>query len=135
LGEVGHATTDQLGRWFGDRNIWPLVILHGEQTAGFAIVGRGTPQTGRAAVDYRMAEFFIARSCRRLGVGRDAVPIILDRFAGRWEIVELQSNAASVNFWRKVVARYTAGRYEERVNNGEVRQVFESGARRATPPR
>jgi hypothetical protein len=31
-----------------------------------------------------------------------------------------------------VIAWYTQGRYQERVTNGEVRQVFDSGAQRAT---
>jgi hypothetical protein len=30
-----------------------------------------------------------------------------------------------------VVANYTKGKYQERVTNGEVRQVFESGLSRA----
>jgi hypothetical protein len=31
-----------------------------------------------------------------------------------------------------VVAAYTRGSYQERIVNGEVRQVFESGRKRAT---
>ena len=82
-----------------------------------------------------MAEFFIARAYRRLGVGRSAVPLILDRFAGRGEIVEYQRNPGAVNVWRRVVAAYTRGDYQERVANGEVRQSFVSGgARRPAPP-
>ena len=73
-----------------------------------------------------MAEFFVARSHRRLGVGRTAVPLILNRFAGRWEITEYLRNPVAVSFWRRVVAAYTNGRYEERVINGEVHQFFES---------
>jgi predicted acetyltransferase len=55
------------------------------------------------------------------------VQIILDRFAGRWEIHEYARNEKAVSFWRRVVGRYTAGRYQERMANGEVRQVFQSG--------
>jgi len=83
-----------------------------------------------AGVDYRMGEFFIARSHRGLGLGRGAVQLILDRFAGRWEIYEYQRNPSAVKFWRRVVTTYTAGRFEERIVNGEVRQSFESGPRR-----
>jgi predicted acetyltransferase len=66
-----------------------------------------------------------------LGIGRTAVPLILNRFAGRWEISEFQRNASAVNFWRRVVAAYTRGKYQERIINGEVRQVFSSGVARA----
>ncbi len=85
--------------------------------------------TGGAA-EYRMGEFFIAREFRGRGLGQGAVQLILDRFAGRWEITEYQRNAGAVKFWRRVVALYTGGAFQERVINGEVRQSFESGSRR-----
>ena len=140
LGEVGHSEPDQLTRWFADSSAHLLLILKAREPAGFAMVARGGPALGRPPVDYRMAEFFIARPQRRLGVGRSAVPLILDRFAGRWEIVEYQRNPGAVSFWRRVVAQYTRGDYQERVVNGEVRQTFVSGASRrgagaAAPPR
>lgn len=123
LGEVGHREPDQIARWFGDHNAFPLIILQGRDPAGFAMVARGAAPH----IDYRMAEFFITRTRRRLGIGRTAVHLILNRFAGRWEISEFQRNTSAVDFWRRVVASYTRGRYQERLANGEVRQVFQSG--------
>ncbi len=133
LGEVGHSEPDQLARWFADSSAHLLLILKASTPAGFAMVARGGPAFGKTPVDYRMAEFFISRPHRRLGVGRTAVPLILDRFAGRWEIVEYQRNPAAVDFWRRVVSQYTRGDYQERVSNGEVRQTFVSGAARRPP--
>ncbi len=139
LREVGHAEPDQLERWFSDVTTTPLIVLRSQAPAGFAMVARG-PQyaagtSTQPRVDYRMAEFFVARTFRRLGVGRAAVPLILDRFSGRWEICEFQRNSAAVQFWRRVVAQYTGGKYTERVVNGEVRQWFESRARGSAPSR
>jgi len=131
LGEVGHREPDQIARWFGDRNAYPLIILQGSEQVGFAMVARGSAHPGQLGIDYRMAEFFVTRTRRRLGIGRTAVPLILNRFAGRWEISEFQRNASAVNFWRRVVAAYTRGKYQERIINGEVRQVFSSGVARA----
>lgn len=131
LGEFGHREPDHITRWFADPTATPLVIAQGEEPVGFAMVARGGPQgPGKPRTDYRMAEFFVARSHRRLGIGRTAVPLILNRFAGRWEILEYLRNPTAVSFWRRVVSAYTQGRYEERVINGEVRQVFESGVSR-----
>jgi predicted acetyltransferase len=142
LGEVGHREPDQLFRWFGDPNSFPLVILRSSEPVGFALVVRSIgsgarPERGsgatspasqpRAAVDYRMAEFFIIRAMRRLGIGATAVRLIFSRFAGRWEITEYLRNTTAVGFWRRVVASYTRGNYRERIVNGEVRQTFESG--------
>lgn len=132
LGEIGYSPQDQLSRWFIDTSVNPIVIVRGADCVGFAIVAKGGAAPGRPPVDFRMAEFFVTRTFRRRGVGRSAVELILNRFAGRWEITEYLRNPVAVSFWRRVVAAYTQGRYQERVTNGEVRQVFESGAQRAT---
>jgi predicted acetyltransferase len=133
LGEIGYSESDQLARWFGDSTVTPLVIMRGNDPVGFAMVARGN-STVKPSTDFRMAEFFVARTFRRRGVGRLAVELILNRFAGRWEIVEYLRNPVAVAFWRRVVANYTQGRFQERVTNGEVRQVFESGVSRAQKP-
>ena len=130
LEEVGHSEPDQVGRWFADNNAYPLVIVGDRGPVGFAMVARATPVAGQPPLDYRMGEFFIQREHRGLGLGRGAVRIILDRFAGRWEITEYARNSIAVKFWRGVVSAYTGGRYQERVINGEVRQRFESGPAR-----
>jgi predicted acetyltransferase len=134
LGEIGYSTSDQLARWFGDSSVTPLVIMRGVEPVGFAIVAQGSGMSGRPGVDFRMAEFFVARSFRRRGIGRLAVELILNRFAGRWEITEYLRNPVAVSFWRRVVANYTQGKFQERVTNGEVRQVFESGLSRPSKP-
>jgi hypothetical protein len=145
LPEVGHREPDQIAHWFGDPNTFPLIILKGSEPVGFARVLRavsGAAQTGapqartpqtrtpQPRIEYRMAEFFVARSRRRLGIGQMAVHLILSRFAGRWEITEYLRNTEAVDFWRRVVARYTQGRYQERIVNGEVHQMFDSAKSR-----
>ena len=131
LGEIGHREPDQIAHWFGDPNTYPLVIVRGDEPVGFARVLRALATASRSPVEYRMAEFFITRARRRLGIGQTAVQLILSRFAGRWEITEYLRNAAAVSFWRRVVGSYTQGRYTERILNGEVHQVFVSGQARA----
>jgi predicted acetyltransferase len=127
LGEIGHREPDQIAHWFGDPNTYPLVILKGNEPVGFARVLRITASAAQPRIDYRMAEFFVARARRRRGIGRTAVPLILSRFDGRWEITEYLRNADAVSFWRRVVSSYTRGSYQERIVNGEVHQVFDSG--------
>jgi predicted acetyltransferase len=131
LGEVGHREPDQIARWFGDRNAFPLIILKTTERVGFAMVARTSQPSGPPVVEYRMAEFFICRASRRLGVGRTAASLILNRFGGRWEITEYLRNPGAVSFWRQVVAGYTRGSYQERVINGEVRQIFDSRIERS----
>lgn len=131
LGELGHGTAEQFGRWFADRHVQILTILRGTNPAGFAVIAPGDRLGAAPHPDYRLAEFFIARTMRRLGIGAAAAPLIFDRFAGRWEILEHSRNHLAVNFWRKVVVRYTMGKYEERIINGDVRQRFVSGSIRS----
>ena len=133
LGEVGHSEPDQLTRWFADSSAVPLLIINSSTPVGFAMVARGAGPAP-PPVRFRMAEFFIARPHRRLGIGERAVQLILDRFAGHWEIVEYLRNPDAVKFWRRVVGRYTHGLYQERVQNGEVRHTLQSGAARAGQP-
>lgn len=126
LGEIGHHEPDLIAHWFGDPNTYPLVILKDREPVGFARVVRTVAGGAQPRIDYRMAEFFVLRTRRRLGIGRTAVQLILSRFAGRWEITEYLRNSGAVNFWRRVVATYTKGTYQERIINGEVHQVFDS---------
>ena len=108
LGEVGHREPDQIAHWFGDPNTFPLIIVKGSRAGGVCARAARAGSAAQRRIDYRMAEFFVARARRRLGVGPSAVHLILSRFAGRWEISEYLRNAAAVNFWRRVVAGYTA---------------------------
>src|SRR5579862_1427037 len=126
LPEVGHREPDLIAHWFGDPNTFPLVIVRGEEPVGFARVLRTVARAAQPRIDYRMAEFFVARKRRRLGIGATAVQLILSRFAGRWEITEYLRNAEAVKFWRRVVGGYTRGSYTEKILNGEVHQVFDS---------
>jgi predicted acetyltransferase len=134
LGEVGHREPDQLQRWFDDRTAQVLTILYSEEPVGFAMVRRRSASSPTvsppAALEFSMAEFFIARPWRRRGIGAEAVRLLFDRFAGQWLISEHVRNTTAVKFWRRVVSGYTQGKYQERVHNGEVQQHFQSGPRR-----
>lgn len=135
LGEVGHREPDQLARWFADSKSHTLLVLKASQPVGFAMVAPGQNWAGRPSIDYRMAEFFVTGTYRRLGIGQGAVQLIFDRFAGRWEVMEYMRNPGAVAFWRRVVSAYTHGQYQERVVNGEVRQTFQSGPQRPSTRR
>lgn len=123
LGSVGMAERSQVQAWLADRNASLLTILDNRQPAGFALV---VHEGGASDIDYRMAEFYITRTQRRRGLGRAAARLILDRFAGRWQISQDATSQGAIAFWRKVLAAYTRGDYRERAGGGEVRQFFSS---------
>lgn len=114
--------------WFSNEHSHPLLILKGEEPVGFALVTR--PRMGGSSdkADFLLSEFFIRNPFRRVGIGREAATLIFNRFAGEWEIVEYNRNPTAIAFWRGVLARYTRGKFRERIRDGEIRQRFTSTA-------
>jgi predicted acetyltransferase len=131
LPEFGHREGDQLTSWFADSGAQLLTVLKDHSPVGFAVVRTGASTAARSKVDFSMTEFFVSRPWRRRGIGQEAVRLILDRFSGQWHIMEYLRNPQAVAFWRRVVADYTGGRFQERVENGEIHQYFESGTQRS----
>ena len=124
-GEYGEREQELMARWFADDSSHPLILLKSDRPVGFALVSRPL-RNQRDSIDYRMAEFFVTPSQRRLGAGRDAARLIFSRFAGTWEITEFLYNKPALAFWRSVVTDITGGRFRESIAHGEVRQVFSS---------
>jgi predicted acetyltransferase len=126
LPEGGQRESDQADRLFADAQARVLTICYANEPVGFARISL----RARSPAEFSMADFFIARTWRRRGIGAEAVRLILDRFEGAWLITEHVRNDPAVQFWRQVVGGYSAGKYQERIVNGEVQQRFVSGPRR-----
>ena len=93
LGASNPHQDEIFANWFSNDHSHPLVIAKGADAVGFALVSRPrVAAAGETPVNYHMSEFFVRKSHRRLGIGRDAAKLIFDRFAGDWEIVEYQRN-------------------------------------------
>jgi predicted acetyltransferase len=124
---TGQSEGELLAGWFRNDRSTPLLVLRAGVPVGFALVER---VLGAAATSpqYHLAEFFIRRQDRGLGVGREAAGLIFTRFPGDWRVTESSRQSGAVNFWRKVIGAYTGGRYRERLADGEVRHFFSSAA-------
>ena len=135
-GRYGSAV--DLGEYWRDPRRHPYFVRVDGTLAGFVLVHR----RGRLVDDpdvTRMSEFFVMRKYRRRGVGALVATRIFDRFPGRWEVWEIERNVAAQAFWRRVIGRYTGGRFEERTVNGRPVQLFDTRtagqpARLADPP-
>jgi predicted acetyltransferase len=126
LADAGQRESEQADRLFADAQARVLTICYASGPVGFARISVRV----HSPAEFSMADFFIARSWRRRGIGAEAVRLILDRFEGAWLITEHLRNDPAVQFWRQVVSGYTAGKFQERIVNGEVQQRFASGPRR-----
>lgn len=78
---------------------------------GFVLV-RDRPEQRDRPGRY-LAEFFVMRPYRRLGVGRTLAFQTFDTYRGYWELAVVSPNTPAQAFWRKVVGQYTRGRFEE----------------------
>jgi predicted acetyltransferase len=84
--------------------------------AGFALVFTGEP--------HDIAEFFVMRKYRRLGVGARAAATLFARFPGRWTVRQQVTNPAATAFWRRAIPY----RFDETERAGETVQSFTSSA-------
>ena len=128
LGEWDAREDEFLAPWFADPGSHPFVVLADGERVGFALVTRA-PVFPRRAFDFRMAEFFIVPAARRRGVGASAAALLFHRFSGDWEVLEGEHNRAALQFWRRVIAMQTGGRYAETRGGGEVRHRFRTEGR------
>jgi len=126
---TGQGTDELILPWFRDDRATPFVILNDGRPAGFALVERMAGAGPARVQRFRLTEFFIQRPHRRRGLGRATAQLLFDRFPGEWTVAEPARHAGSVAFWRKVIAGYTAGRYRERLANGEVVHSFTTTVR------
>lgn len=128
LGEWDAREDEFLSGWFTDTGSHPFVILVDGERAGFARVAR-PPLFPRVPYDYRMSEFFVEPGARRRGVGASAAALLFHRFSGDWEVIEDEHNRPALQFWRRVIAVQTGGRYTETRAGGEIRHRFRTEVR------
>jgi predicted acetyltransferase len=109
-GRFGYPKLDLY--WSSPDSHYAFVFRCGGHIAGFALVTRGSPLTEDPS-DLDVAEFFVLRRYRRIGVGRQAACALWDTLTGRWVVRVSETNRAALTFWIDVVRRYTGGKYTE----------------------
>ncbi|MEZ4863860.1 MAG: GNAT family N-acetyltransferase [Caldilineaceae bacterium] len=103
---------EMLAAYWEDPQRYPFLIQQECTPIGFALVKRGSALAGDLeAMD--LAEFFILRSFRRSGIGRQAAHQVWDRFPTptRWLVRVLTVNTPALAFWEAAIGPYTQGEY------------------------
>jgi len=88
----------------------PFLIKVDGQLAGFILINEYcyvAQEPGTRSI----SEFFVMRKYRRQGIGTAAATQVLDRFPGKWEVIQHDGNEPSKRFWERVIGEYTGGRY------------------------
>jgi predicted acetyltransferase len=130
LNDRGLWEPDHLPSWLQDDTDHPLIIHQSATRVGFALVNEAPSVHVMAGLRFRLAEFFILKRHRRIGIGRRAAQALFDRFRGRWQLSILARNAPAIAFWRRVLGDQ-AGLKQESGPSGEIVYVFDSSRRKA----
>ncbi|HEX8293404.1 MAG TPA: GNAT family N-acetyltransferase [Pyrinomonadaceae bacterium] len=102
LGPDGRFGYEHLPLYWEEPGRHPFLIQAGGQLAGFVLVRRGS-EISRDAGAWDVAEFFVARGFRRLGVGTKAAHELWRKFPGRWEVRVMERNRKAKAFWERAV--------------------------------
>jgi predicted acetyltransferase len=95
--------------WSEPDRRFAFVVRADRQVAGFVLATRGSPVVEDPMV-LDVAEFFVLRRYRRLGVGRRAAMLLWRGLPGRWTVRVAEGNRRGLAFWAEVLASVvTAG--------------------------
>jgi predicted acetyltransferase len=101
--------------WFEPTHAVFVIRVEGK-LAGFVLVDNDVKLEGS---EREICEFFVLRKYRRQGVGRQAALVVFDQIRTKWEVDVMAPNVPAIDFWRKVIAEYTGGKYEETLLDNE----------------
>lgn len=104
--------------WSDPKHRFAYLIRQGERLAGFALATRGSPVTPDPDV-FDVAEFFVLRKYRRLGVGRQAAFQLWKCLPGKWTVRVSEGNQAALPFWADTVTEFTNGTAVQDTRPGE----------------
>jgi predicted acetyltransferase len=87
-----------------------FLIKVDDELAGFVLINKvgSTPD-----VDWNIGEFFIVSKFQGKGVGSYVAEQVFDQFHGIWETSQIPENTAAIEFWDRVVSRYSHGQFEK----------------------
>ena len=134
LGDDGRFGYDPLPPYWTEPDRFPFLIRVDGSLAGFALVRKGSVFSGKTDI-WDMADFFVVRGARGIGVGYVITKEIWRRFPGPWEVRVLTTNLNALTFWSKAISRFTGHPLEPiLVTDGEdTRYLFLFAAREYTP--
>lgn len=106
LDESGRFGYKNLPLYWTDPDRFPFLIRVDGKLAGFAFVRRGSEVSESKSV-WDMAEFFIVRAYRRMGIGKKAAHEVWRKFPGHWEVRVMEANRDALPFWSRAIAVYS----------------------------
>lgn len=102
LGSDGKFGYEPLPLYWTEPGRHPFLVKMDGRLAGLVLVKH---VSGKQPI-WDMAEFFIVRGYRRLGIGTEVAHQVWRRLAGQWQVRVLPSNPARY-FWERAIAEFT----------------------------
>jgi predicted acetyltransferase len=112
-----------LDSYWTDKNRIPLKLTNGKNLLGFALINDYTITPTNTIA---LAEFYILPEYRNQGLGMYFINEILQNYNGNWEIRTQISNKTGIQFWDKVVSKFTNNIFKMNQINNEIIYSFVS---------
>jgi predicted acetyltransferase len=87
VGPDGRFTYEGLDSYWREDGRFALTVEADGRLAGFVLVNRWSALN--RLVDHAVAEFFVLRKYRRIGVGSPAASVLFERWSGSWEVASV----------------------------------------------
>ncbi|MBV8524579.1 MAG: GNAT family N-acetyltransferase [Acetobacteraceae bacterium] len=111
VGRDGRFTYEGLESYWREDGRFALTVEADARLAGFVLVNRWSALNRE--LDHAVAEFFVLRKYRRIGIGSRAAKALFERWPGRWEVAVARYNKPALAFWRKAIDAAVDGPVEE----------------------
>jgi predicted acetyltransferase len=105
LGADGRFGYKYLPLYWTESDRYPFLVIANGHFAGFAFVRRGSEFSCDTDV-WDMAEFFIVRGWRKLGLGKRVAQEIWTKFPGQWEVRVMNRNQQAKIFWERAINEF-----------------------------
>ncbi|SFB41472.1 GNAT family N-acetyltransferase [Clostridium frigidicarnis] len=99
INEEGKFEYDGLELYFKSDDLIPYFITYQDEVVGFVLfnMGKYVPKD----IDYVVHKLFILKGFRKKGIGNAAIKILLDKYKGKYRIIQISTNKTAVNFLAK----------------------------------
>lgn len=101
LGADGRFAPYPLSPYWHRPDWQALLLYQAEALAGFALINDHSHAA--QPTDHNLAEFFVLRKYRGVGVGRMAASQLFTNHPGQWEVAVARKNIPAYRFWRKTI--------------------------------
>lgn len=117
VGPDGRFIYEGLDNYWREDGWVPLKLEADGRLAGFVLMNRWSALN--RLLDHAVAEFFVLRKYRRVGVGSRAARVLFERWPGCWEVAVARYNKPALSFWRKAIRAVVDGPVEEHTGHFE----------------